>query len=213
MSQGAFPVEQPECVKTWTSTRSASRALGTQHETRCHRRPLAPGIPGRSTQLLMSLRGLRTPISFSCNCASVARLRVTAARIPRGGGGPHRVSRLGPCGPRAGLVQAHSRGTTSRSQTRGLDAAVAVVDTLVTEVLESAGLPDIRAVIEGLHFEARGSADGARSPGYCSYATLLSSVLRSYRRCCAAHSRSGWNDLRGHGFCAGRAGPDICPIG
>lgn len=42
---------------------------------------------------------------------------------------------------RAGVVRAHSRGAASNPQTQGLDVAVAVVDSLVTEVLESAGLP------------------------------------------------------------------------
>ena len=42
---------------------------------------------------------------------------------------------------RVGVVRAHSRGAASNPQTQGLDVAVAVVDSLVTEVLESAGLP------------------------------------------------------------------------
>ena len=42
---------------------------------------------------------------------------------------------------RAGVVRAHSRGAASNPQTQGLDVAVAVVDSLVTEVIESAGLP------------------------------------------------------------------------
>ena len=40
-----------------------------------------------------------------------------------------------------GTVRAHARGAASNPQTQGLGAAVAVVDSLVTEVLDSAGLP------------------------------------------------------------------------
>ena len=54
-----------------------------------------------------------------------------------------------------GAVRARARGAASNPQTQGLDVAVAVIDTLVAEVLEHAGLPLIGTgvFVSGLDLE------------------------------------------------------------